>query len=57
MDARMIGGIGGSAIGVLGGALGTYLGILHTRSRHERTLMIANREQQRIQVEEEESAA
>lgn len=40
MDAGLIGGIGGAAIGILGGLVGTYFSIKNTTGPHERGFMI-----------------
>ena len=40
MDAGMAGGIIGAAIGIAGGAVGTYFSIKNTRGPRERQLMV-----------------
>ncbi|HEV2293068.1 MAG TPA: hypothetical protein VGR35_04380 [Tepidisphaeraceae bacterium] len=40
MDPGLIGGIGGSAVGVVGGIVGTYASIRNAHSRRERRYMI-----------------
>lgn len=40
MDAGLVGGLVGSAIGIAGGAFGTWASIRHTSGPRERTLMV-----------------
>ena len=40
MDAGWIGGIFGTVIGALGGAIGTYYSIVNTQSKRERNFVI-----------------
>jgi len=40
MDAGLIGGIGGSVLGVLGGVIGTWFSIKNTNGPRERAFMV-----------------